>query len=157
MLWLLPQINRRKPTKKEREKKSYRLAETDLNTWTYFVLASLLWTWHKLLSWKKNLSWENFSIRLPNRYLMWKGPAHFKQCHPWAGSSRFYKKAGRTSHENKPLSSTPSWLCISSFLQVSALLWVPSWTSLYDGLVLGQSQTNPFLPKMFLVSVLSQQ
>jgi hypothetical protein len=34
MLWFLPQIEGNKQKKKQREKKSYRLAETDLNMWT---------------------------------------------------------------------------------------------------------------------------
>jgi len=53
---------------------------------------------------------------------MGEGPAHCRRCHPWAGGPGSIRKQAEQAMGSKPVSSTLHGLCISSCLQVAALL-----------------------------------
>jgi hypothetical protein len=80
---------------------------------------------------------------------MWKGPAHRSSAASGQAILCGTKKAGWTKHQEQASKQSTAQLCFSSRLEV------PTLASLSDG-VWAESckNTNPFLPKLFLVRVL---
>lgn len=81
------------------------------------------------------------------------GPAHYEWCHPWAADPGFYKKVDWVSyrdHTRKQRSALVSASVSASRFLPGVLPWLPS-VDCDLGYV---SQTSPFSPELFLVSVL---
>jgi hypothetical protein len=72
---------------------------------------------------------------------------HYRWDHPWASGPGFYKKAGWASHRSKP-PTHPHSLCVSSCLQVPALLEVCPDFLQWSIVMWKHKPNNPFPPQV---------
>jgi hypothetical protein len=107
------------------------------------------WSYHR----ERSFSWGNASMRssckaFSQLVIKWKSPP----CgwdHLWAGSLRFYKRAGWASQGMPANKEHPSMASASA--PASWPAWVPIPTSFGDEQQYGSvSQISPFLPNLFL-------